>query len=223
MSSAEASARSVEEAIALAIRELGASREDVDVEVLQEPRPALLGLGGRDARVRVTTRSTEGALAERIATEVLGLMGYTATGDIQESGGRTTVVLEGQEIGGLVGPRGQTLDALEFLVGLQLAKRLGHRLHVTLDAEGYRARRETALQAMAGQAANRAIRERKPVSLEPMDPRDRRTIHMALQHDPRVVTSSIGEDENRRVVVHPRDGGDVLPNDGLPREEDLEQ
>lgn len=223
MNSAEASARTVEEAVALAVRELGANREEVDIEVLQEPRPALLGLGGRDARVRVSKRSTEGAIAERIATDILELMGYTATGDVQESGGRTTVILEGQEIGGLVGPRGQTLDALEFLVGLQIARRLGHRAHVTLDAEGYRARRETALQAMASQAASRAVRERKPVALEPMDPRDRRTIHLALQHDPRVVTSSIGEDESRRVVVHPRGNGDVLPNDGLPMEEDLEQ
>ncbi len=223
MSSAEASARTVEEAIALATRELGVSREEVDIQILQEPRPALLGLGGRDARVRVTRRSTEGALAEKIATDILELMGYTATGDVQESGGRTTVVLEGQEIGGLVGPRGQPLDALEFLVGLQIAKRVGHRVQVTLDAEGYRARREAALQAIASQAASRAVRERKPVPLEPMDPRDRRTVHLALQHDPRVVTSSVGEDENRRVVVHLRGDGDALPNDGLPAEEDLEQ
>ncbi|MGH2375808.1 MAG: RNA-binding cell elongation regulator Jag/EloR [bacterium] len=223
MSSAEASARTVEEAIALAVGELGASREDVEVEVLQEPRTALLGLGGREARVRVTRRSTEGALAERIATETLELMGYTATGDIQESGGRTTVVLEGQEIGALIGPRGQTLDALEFLVGLHLARRLGKRVHVTLDAEGYRARRETALQGVAGQAANRAVRERKPVSLDPMDPRDRRTVHLALQNDPRVTTSSVGEAENRRVVVYPHGEGDALPNAGLPMEEDLEE
>ena len=223
MNSAEASARTVEEAIALAVRELGANREEVEVEVLQESRPALLGLGGRGARVRVTRRSTEGALAERVATEILDLMGYSATGDVQETAGRATVVLEGQEIGGLVGPRGQTLDALEFLVGLQLARRLGHRVHVTLDAEGYRARREAALQAVASQAANWAVREKKPVPLEPMDPRDRRTIHLALQHDPRVATSSVGEDETRRVVVHPRGEGDRPPNDGLPMEEDLEQ
>lgn len=221
MNSAEASGRTVEQAVALAIGQIGAAREDVEVEVLQEPRPALLGLGGREARVRVTRRATEGRLAERVASEILELMGYAPTTDVQESGGRTTVVLEGQEIGGLIGRHGQTLDALEFLVGLQLARKLGQRTHITLDIEGYRGRREAALERMAGQAASRAVRERKPVFLEPMDPRDRRTVHLALKHDPRVTTSSVGEDEERRVVVHPHGPDDLVAGDGLPVDDDI--
>jgi len=223
VSSAEASARTIEEAIALAAGQVGATRDEVEVEVLQEPRPALLGLGGREARVRVTLRTKDGALAERVATEILERMGYVVTADVQEGAGRTTVVLEGQEIGGLIGKQGQTLDALEFLVGLQLARRLGRRAHVTLDIEGYRVRRETALQKVASQAAATAVREQKPVFLEPMDPRDRRTVHLALKEDPRVTTSSVGEDQERRVVVHPRSPGDGLADDDVLPHEDLEQ
>lgn len=220
MNSVEASGRTIEEAVALAASQMGVSREEIDVEVLQEPRPALLGLGGREARVRVTRRPTDGALAGRVAAEVLDLMGYTVTADVQEAAGRTTVALEGQEIGAVIGRDGQTLDAIELLVGLQLAKRLGRRAHVTIDIEGYRAKREAVLEKVAGEAARRAVRERKPIFLEPMDPRDRRTVHLTLQHDPRVTTSSVGEDQDRRVVVHPSGPGDA-PSDGLPADDDL--
>lgn len=221
MTSAEVSGRTVEEAVARALAEIGAAREDVEVEVLQEPKAALLGLGGREARVRVTRRPTDGVLAERVASDILAFMGYTVTADVQESADRTMVVLEGQEIGGLVGRQGQTLDALELLVGLHLARKLGRRSHIVLDVEGYRARREATLQRIAAEAAGRASRERKPVLLDPMDPRDRRTVHLALQHDARVTTSSVGDDEDRRVVVHPTEPGDILPADGLPDDEEI--
>jgi spoIIIJ-associated protein len=219
VSAIEAAGRTIDEAVQRALGEMGAARDDVEVEVLQEPKPALLGLGGREARVRVTRRPTEGPLAGRIAVEILDLMGYTAASEVQEQPGATTVVLEGQEIGGLIGRQGQTLDALEFLVGLHVGKKLGHRARVMLDAEGYRGRRESALQKVATEAAGRAARDGKPVFLEPMDPRDRRTIHLTLQDDDRVTTSSVGESDERRVVVHPRVPGIGLPQDD-PAEDD---
>ncbi len=219
MRATEASGRSVDEAISRALGEIGAAREDVEVEILQEPKPALLGLGGREARVRVTRREAAGAIAWQISSEILGLMGYNATAEAQETTEGVVLTLDGQDLGGLIGRHGQTLDALEFLVGLRLARRLGHRVHVIIDAEGYRARREKALQKIASEAADRAVRERRPVFLEPTDPRDRRTVHLALQHDPRVTTSSIGEDDDRRVVVHPRGLGGLLPEDALPPDE----
>ncbi len=212
-SATETAGRTVEEAVAKALTELGAGREDVDVEVLQEAKPALLGLGGREARVRVTRRAGTGDMARQVASEILGLMGYTASAEAQETGERITVTIEGQELGGLIGRDGQTLDALEFLVALHSMRRLGRRVQVALDAEGYRARREKTLQEMASQAAGRAIRDRKPVFLEPMHPRDRRIIHLALQLDARVTTSSVGEDEDRRVVVHPGGEGEWMPED----------
>ena len=205
MSVSEASGRTVDEAVGRALAELGVPRDQVDVEVVQEPRPALLGLGGREAKVRVTRRATPGPFAQKTAEAILSLMGYEATADLEETQDALAVTLSGRELGALIGGHGRTLDALEFLLGLHVARRHGRRIRVVLDAEGYRARRERALREVGQQAADRAANEGKAVFLEPMGPRDRRTVHLALQDDARVKTSSEGEDDERRVVVRPQE------------------
>ncbi len=207
MNTAEAAGRTVDDAIERALKELELPRSEVDIEILQEPRPALLGLGGREARVRVTRRRTALDESRDFAAAVLGMMGYATRVDALETDEGVALTLEGGDLGGLIGRRGHTLDSLEFLVALHLIRRFGHRVPVVLDAAGYRARREKALLEMARQAAWRVIADGQPVPLEPMQPRDRRTIHMALADDPHVTTASEGEDEGRHVVVIPRTEG----------------
>lgn len=217
MNTAEGVGRTVDEATERALKELGLQRSEVDVEVLQEPKPALLGLGGREARVRATRLRTAADEARDFATAVLGMMGYATGVEARETEEGVAATLEGGDLGGLIGRQGHTLDSLEFLVALHLIHRFGRRIPVVLDAAGYRARREKALLEMAHQAADRVIADGQPVPLEPMEPRDRRTIHMALADDPHVTTASEGEDEGRHIVVTPR--SDAVPGRGLADED----
>ncbi len=210
MNSAERTGRTNEEAIENALDALRASRDEVDVEVLQEPKPAILGFGGREARVRATRRPTPGALVQEVATHVLGLMGYAAAAEIIETPESVAVTLRGQDLSGLIGEHGRTLDALEFLVGLHVTKRAGRKVLTVLDADGYRGRREKALVEMAIQAADRAAGEGHPVALEPMQAKERRIIHLVLREDARVKTSSEGEEGSRHIVVLPV-GSNELP------------
>ena len=205
MSATEHSGRTVAEALDRALAALGVSRDEVEVEVIQEPRPALLGLGGREAKVRVTRKATPGAFAQQEAEQLLGLMGYEAQAAVEESAEGISLTFVGQEMDLLIGRDGKTLDALEFLLGLHVARRQGQWIPIVVDTQGYRARRERTLIAAAQQAADRAAREGAPVVLEPMESRDRRTVHLVLQDDPRVTTASEGEGEQRRVVVHPKE------------------
>jgi spoIIIJ-associated protein len=203
--SAEYSGRSLEEAVARALAALGATRERVDIEVVQEPKAALLGLGGREARVRATLKPTLAQFAQAQAEQILRLMGFDGTAMVQESAETVSITLAGHDLGALIGRHGHTLDAMELLLGLHLARRRGHWIPTIVDAQGYRARREQTLVEAARVAADRAAREGQPVVMEPMEARDRRTIHLALQDDPRVTTASEGEEEQRRVVVRPKE------------------
>lgn len=212
MRRAEGTGRTLEDAVLHALQQIGASRQDVEIEILQEPRPSLLGFGGREARVRVTTRrlaaSPAPGLAEAFAATALRLMGHAAEPRAEEANDVITVTIEGKELGRLVGRHGRTLDALEVLLAAHLHRETGKRTQVVVDAEGYRARRERALIEQARSAAERAIAGRVAVVLDPMEPRDRRTVHLALRDDNRVGTFSEGEGEHRHVVVVPRTPGD---------------
>lgn len=205
MTTAEGAGRTVDEAVEHALRQLGVTREDVEIEVLQEARPAILGLGGREARVRLVKRPTPAVAAQAFVTEAVAAMGHevTAVGEDRPDG--VKIVLFGNDLGGLIGRRGHTLDALELLTAMHLQRQFGRRVEVSLDAERYRAKREKVLLDAARRAASRAVREQKEVPLEPMTARDRRTVHLALREDRRVETTSRGEGDARRVVVIPKE------------------
>jgi spoIIIJ-associated protein len=215
MSTAEGAGRTVDEAVAGVLKQLGLGRDEVDIEIIQEPRPALLGLGGREARVRITRRKTAAEECGNFVSSILTMMGYEARVQAQETSEGISVNLEGTDLVGLIGRHGRTLDSLEFLITLHQNRQSGQRVPVTLDAAGYRARRQKVLLEMAHQAADRAVAEDRPIPLEPMEPRDRRTIHMGLADNAHVTTISEGEDETRHVVVIPRRSGsqDQLPGD----------
>ncbi|MDR7522384.1 MAG: RNA-binding cell elongation regulator Jag/EloR [Armatimonadota bacterium] len=204
MSAVEGTGRTIEEAIENALLILGVGRHLVDVEVLEDPRPAILGFGGRGARVRVTPRPSPAEAARKFALTVLTLMGYSASVRVNEGPDAMAVEVASQPSGVLIGRRGRTLDALELLLTVHLQRRYGLKTPVLVDTAGYRKRREAALVAEAHRAATTAAREKRPVALEPMDPRERRIVHLALRGHPEVTTASEGEEDLRYVVVVPR-------------------
>jgi spoIIIJ-associated protein len=204
MNTAEGAGRTIDEAVAAALIKMGAARDEVEVEIIQEPRPALLGLGGREARVRITKRRIASDECRDFTTAVLERMGYDVDVEARDTGEGIVIGLEGEAIAGLIGRYGRVLDALEFLVAAHQARRSGARVPLTVDAAGYRARRQKALIEIAESAAARAVVEGRAVPLEPMEPRDRRTIHLALAGSEEVTTASEGEYESRHVVIIPR-------------------
>jgi len=238
----EATGRTVEEAVGKALAQLGARREEATVEILQSPRPALLGLGRREAVVRVTVKEVEPpavvqpdqrveperrlpqgleAAAAEVVEQLTRHMGLdvTVTAHGQETG-HVSVEVAGKDVSAVIGRHGQTLDAIELLSALVLGNRYGQRVFLTVDAEGYREKRARTLRGIARKAADRAVRERKPVFLEPMSARERRIVHLALRDDGRVTTSSVGEGDDRRVVVHPSEWRRDARPPGAPEDVD---
>jgi len=204
MTSAEASGRTVDEAVEKALALLGVTRSEVDVEILQEPKAALLGFGGREARVRITMRPGAADTLGALIAEIARLMGFPATVSIEEAPDGLMATLQGRTLAGLVGRDGRALDALEMIAGLHMQRLFGRKIHLGVDAMGYRMRREREVQEAARRAAERAASEGTPVALAPMSARDRRSAHLMLKDDARVTTSSQGEDDARHVVVLPR-------------------
>lgn len=186
----------------------------MEVEVLKKGRPGFLGLGAEEATVRVTKRSAEAEpasviLAEEILEKLLALMKIRASVGLKQpspqegAGGLAPIALEitGEDLGILIGRRGQTLSSLQYLVYLMVSQQMKARVSVTIDVEGYRERREAALRNLAQRMAEGVKASRQSVTLEPMPPRERRLIHLALQDYPDVVTQSIGEGEDRKVTI----------------------
>ena len=215
------SARTVEEAIELALKELDADRDGVEVEILSRGKAGFLGIGAELARVRVTPlggrqpgtiAAAEEQTAASLANEALGRILEAAGVDVTrtlrsshdaEAGG-PVIDLAGEDSGLLIGRRGQTLQALQFLVTLIVRKQLGEDVRVILDVENYRQRRETSLRDMAAKVASRVAQTNRSITLEPMSPADRRIIHTSLANHPGVRTESAGEGENRKVSILPR-------------------
>jgi len=204
MRHAEGAGRTVDEATERALMQLGASHEDVDIEVLDPGARGMLGLGARDARVRVTLREGAAATAHRLADRLLQVMGFATTVRAREVGDTVTVEVHGQDLGALIGRRGGTLEAVELLLGAMVAKETGLRSRIILDVEGYWERRSAHLEKLARQTAERVQREGRQILLAPMPARERRVIHSLLAEHPAVTTFSQGEGPERRVIVAPR-------------------
>lgn len=230
--SIEAHGRTTEEAIRVALEQLGVSRDDVDVDVLSEGRPGVFGVGAQEARVRVTILGDEDEYEDedwdeaqpdqipRVSDEdaetaramlerMLDLLDFpnvvTVRGQ-QQDRGRTTIQLDvaGDDVGLIIGRHGETLASLQFLLNACLSQQLPRETRIVIDIEHYRDRREESLRAIALRGADRAIRERRPVTLQPMPPNERRIIHLTLQSHRYVSTESTGEGPERRVVITPR-------------------
>ena len=196
----EVSAKNAELAIAQALEKLGIAREQAQIEVLDEGRAGILGLGSRDAVVRVTRLETSEDRAVDFLTEVTEKMGAPAKVEAKMGDEAMNVELSGENMGMLIGHHGDTLDALQYLTSLVVNRGAEDYTRVVLDTEGYRDKRAKALAQLAERTAARAIRTGRH-SLEPMNPYERRILHTTLQDHPRVTTYSEGEEPYRRVIV----------------------
>ena len=205
-------AKSVEEARKKAAAELGAREEDLVVTVLEEGKRGFLGIGSMEAKIAVSytapEKTTGGAdAAMKFIRQVAENMGLDQLTYSTEEGTNDDVVLKvnGDDAGLLIGHHGETLDALQYLCNLAANRRVAGEkreyTRITLDVEDYREKREAALRALARRKAEKVLREKRSVMLEPMNPYERRIIHSAVQEIEGVTTNSIGVEDNRRVVI----------------------
>jgi spoIIIJ-associated protein len=198
----EKTGRTVDEAVAAALQELGVPSTRVKVEVLDEGKGGFLGIGAKPALVRLTLRESRAEHLERFLGDVCSVMDVEAQLTVREDGDYLHADISGTEAGILIGYHGQTLDALQYLSNLVAAKAGEEGPRVLLDVEGYRKRREETLTRLATRLADQVKRNGEPMALEPMSAHERRVIHLALQENPFVSTSSEGDDPFRRVVIH---------------------
>lgn len=287
--SIEVSAADIEAAIDKGIAELGVSRQEVMVEVLEEPSRRLLGLGARQAKVRLTVIRAPATPPAEVKTEPKTEPRVEVKAPVREQpaapkpsrqpepaedqesdydmggteeyvdpyadaevlpGGRTavsavelaedarigatvlqtlldkmqidamvasqkaetddrepqhwTLEIQGRNLGALIGKRGETLAALQYVTRLIASRELGRRANIVIDVEGYKSRREVMLKRLAKRMAEQALQRGRTVTLEPMPPHERRIIHLTLRDDPNVKTESVGEGERRKVTIIPR-------------------
>lgn len=214
MRSVEKTGRTVEEAVDAALQEMGLAKDDVTVEVLLEPSRGFLGLvGGKDARVRVTPRRDRAEMAKDFVSGLLERMGLEVAIEVRPRGDVLSLDIVGDDMGLLIGRHGETLRALEFLTNLACGKGGGEVKRVLVDVSGYRRRREMELEEMARILARRVERIGQSATTQPLDARDRRVVHVALQDDPSVTTHSEGEEPFRRVVISLKRTKEQEPDD----------
>lgn len=201
----EKTGRTVEEAVEQAIAELGIPREETDIEIIEQPSKGFLGLlGSKPARVKVSVRNSPVRRVKGIMTDILNTMDLQAKLDIVEKDNTVTINLEGENLGILIGRRGETLDALQYLVNLSINKNQENRKKFILDIEGYRTRREDTLKKLAHKLADKAMQRGRNVVLEPMNSLERRIIHTALQGRDDISTFSEGEEPYRKIIISPK-------------------
>jgi len=201
-------AATIEEAKAQIAAELETSVDAIAFEVMQEPKAKTLGLfGGANAIVKGVLDIQESAaeLAKAYLEQVLEAMGATATVIVKEEENGCVLMIEGDDVGFIIGRRGDTLDALQYLTGLVANRADKDYYRVTIDIGNYREKREQALRGLARKMASQAARTGRKSSLEPMNPYERRLIHTAVQEIKGATSWSVGSEPNRHVVIGPSD------------------
>ena len=202
----EKSAKTKEEAIELALLELGLTEADVEIEVIDEGSKGFLGIGGRDAVVKVSYADNTSNRAQKFLDGIFSILGEEVAVDVKENGKDMSIELSGPDMGVVIGKRGDTLDSLQYLASLveNKGKSRDEYTRVTIDTEGYRQKREDSLKALSERLANKVAKSGKKYTLEPMTPYERRIIHANLQGNEEVTTFSIGEEPYRKVVIAPK-------------------
>jgi spoIIIJ-associated protein len=206
----ETKGKTFEEAVNQALAELNCSKEEVDIEILEESSKGFFGIiGGKEAKVRVVKKAKVSEpleLTVQFLKETIQLMGVEAEVEIIEAEETITLTMVGKSLGTVIGWRGETLDALQYLTGLMSNRYYETHDHkrIILDAEGYRLRREKTLIKLALKLCEKVKRTGHRVVLEPMNPQERRIIHTALQNESAIQTLSEGEDPFRKVIISPK-------------------
>ncbi len=198
--------KTVEEAVNNALAQLGVLKEDVEVTIVQQPENGVFGLfGKKEAVVEVVKKNTAEDAARAFLTDVFEAMEIPCELEIAENvtdeGTFLNVNLIGENMGILIGRRGQTLDSIQYLTSLVVNKKAQEYTRVIVDTENYREKRKQTLEALADKMASKVGRYKKRISLEPMNPAERRIIHARLQDNENVVTFSEGNDPYRHVVI----------------------
>ncbi len=237
--SVEISATSVDDAIELALAQLGRERAEVEVQVLRSPgEPDEHGYASDEALVLVTAlhatamesgtsqarapraprrqqlspgdRMRVAESAQETLSDLLHHLGIVASCHVSPQSVNTNdpeapviVEVEGEDLGVLIGRRGDNLAALQYILGLMVQKQVGLWPNLQVDVAGYRRRREETLEGLARRMARRVLETQQPFTFEPMPARERRILHVTIQDDRRVETESIGEGDDRRVVIYP--------------------
>jgi spoIIIJ-associated protein len=220
----EVIAPSVEEAVSRGVEQLGVPREMLNVDILDEGSKGFLGLGGRQVRVRLTVKSDEASpqavsapaaplgdslldFCVQTTGELLAKMKIKARVEAKygeaDAEGEVPVLIDihGDDLSVLIGRRAETLNALQYILALIVSKEASRWVQVTVDVEGYRARRERQLRQLATRMAEQAVRTGKRQLLEPMSAAERRIVHLELRDHEAVTTESVGEEPNRKVSI----------------------
>lgn len=201
----EKTAKNVDEAIKAAMEELHVeNKEEVNVEIIEEGTKGFLGLGSKDAQVKVTVKDANAAIAKQFLGNVFSAMGIEVGICAATKENELNINLSGESMGIVIGKRGDTLDSLQYLTSLIVNHESEEYVKVILDTENYRQKREEALLALASRLASKVAHSGRKYTLEPMNPYERRIIHASLQANDAVTTFSVGEEPYRKVVIAPK-------------------
>ena len=202
------SAKTIEEAVAKAVEELGAScAEDIEYTVLEEPKKGLFGIGAVPAKISASYTVGGEYLALEFLKKLVADMELDLTVTLTDGDNDDKLInIDGENAGVLIGHHGDTLDSLQYLANLAANKKQEgvkrEYVKITVDVEGYRAKREMTLRTLARRMADKVLKYKKSVMLEPMNPYERRIIHSEIQHIEGVSTNSIGSENNRKIVIY---------------------
>ncbi|MBE6717737.1 MAG: protein jag [Ruminococcaceae bacterium] len=199
--------RTVEEAIQNGLKELGVTAEKAEYEVIENAKKGFLGFGETPAKVKVSCNANAEMKAVEFVTKLVANMGLDAEVKSEKINDKDTkITIVGESAGLLIGHHGETLDALQYLANLTANKTDGEGYSkITVDIENYRAKREETLRTLARRMASRVNKNGRSMTLEPMNPYERRIIHSEIQNIEGVSTYSIGSDDNRKIVICPED------------------
>lgn len=203
MKSIEITGKTIDDAVENGLRELGVTKDKVKTEILELGNKGIFGLGAKPAKVRLTVNHDYESTAKMFLRDILDKMGVMCEIHIKDEGDTLRIKLVGPNMGILIGYRGETLDALQYLMSLVINKenKESEYKKVVLDTENYRKKREETLIRLANKLAYKVKKYNKSISLEPMNPYERRIIHSTLQDNPDVITRSEGDEPYRKVII----------------------
>lgn len=194
--------KTIQEAIENGLKELQVDRDQIETNILEVPQKGLFGLlGNKQAKVEITLKDNVEELAKNFLYKILDRMKIEGNIRTEFCENVLKMEVEGKDMGILIGRRGETLDAIQYLISLAVNKGKDQYIRIMLDTKNYRAKREKTLQQLADRLANKVEKDREKITLEPMNPYERRIIHTHLQDHPKVTTHSEGEEPYRKVVI----------------------
>jgi len=209
----EQEGKTIEEAVELALQKIGVPREQVKVTILNEGTKGLFGIGYKPFKVRVSLKEDDSNTPAGILKTILVEMGIECEIETRTSDGNVYLTIRTANPGILIGRRGITLNSIQYLVNCMVNRSSLVKRRIIVDAEMYRERRAEILTNLAHKLALKAKSTGQEIVVEPMNPQDRRVIHMALQNDDEITTFSRGEGSFRRVVIAARDRANVRRNE----------